>query len=133
MNLNSTKIREIRKFGLVALVFFGMLCALGIWRQKPLPIVIFGLLTLTGVGFIFSPRRLSPVHAAWLKIAHFMGKVVTLFMLTIAYYLVMTPTAMIKRIFGGAPLPIRPDKEASSYWVDRDESAQPKERFSKRF
>ncbi len=133
MNSSSTKIREIRKFGLVALVFFGILCALGIWRQKPLPIVIFGLLTLTGLGFIFIPVRLSPVHAAWLKIAHFIGNVVTLFMLTIAYYLVMVPTAMIKRIFGGVPLPTKPDKKASSYWVDRTESAQPKERFSKRF
>lgn len=91
------------------------------------------MLSLTGLGFIISPRRLIPVHAAWLKIAHFIGKVVTLFMLTIAYYLVMTPTAMIKRIFGGAPLPVKPDKEASSYWVDRNESAQPRERFSKRF
>ncbi len=36
--------REIRKFGLIALIFFGALCVLGIWRQKVIPIYFFGFL-----------------------------------------------------------------------------------------
>ena len=133
MNWNSTNSRETRKFGVVALVFFGCLCALAIWRKKPTPTYLFGLLSVLGLAFILIPSRLRPVHAAWLKIAHFLGRIFTTLILSLAYYLVITPSALIKRVFGGRPLPVKPDKRASSYWVARAESAQPKERFSKRY
>jgi hypothetical protein len=53
--------------------------------------------------------------------------------LVLIYYLVITPAALIKRVIGGKPLPLKPDPEASSYWVSKPEPAQPKERFLKRY
>ena len=50
-----------------------------------------------------------------------------------AYYLVVTPFGLLKRLFGGRPLPLKPDRNRSSYWAERPEPAQPKERFTKRF
>jgi hypothetical protein len=133
MILYSTDIKAIRKFGAIAFLFFGVLCALGVWRQKPLPVYLFGFLSALGLGFVLLPSCLKPVYVAWLKIAHFLGRVFTIIILTLAYYLVITPAALIKRVFGGRPLPISPDKNASSYWVARAEPAQPKERFLKRY
>ena len=133
MNSNSTDTREVRKFGFIALIFFGCLCVLGLWMKKPLPAYLFGFLSILGLGFILIPAQLKPVHAAWLKVAHLLGRIITALILTMAYYLVITPSALIKRLFGGRPLPVKPDKEASSYWVDRTEPAQPKERFLKRY
>ena len=133
MSLNSTDTKTIRKFGLVALIFFGCLSALGLWREKPLPFYLFGLLSAMGLGFLMIPNTLRPVYVGWMKIAHFLGKVVTTLILALAYYLVITPSALIKRLFGGAPLPVKPDKKSSSYWVTRAEPAQPKERYIKRY
>ena len=133
MSLNSTDVKQIRKFGLVAVVFFGSLCALGIWREKPLATYIFGALSALGIGFILIPIQLSPVFAAWMKMAHFVGRVITILILTLAYYFVITPTALIKRSFSGPVLPVKPDKDVLSYWVTREEPAQPKERFLKRY
>ena len=133
MSLNSTDVKPIRKFGLIALIFFGSLCALGIWREKLLPAYLFGALSLLGLGFILIPGQLEPIFAAWLKIAHLISRIVTTMVLALAYYLVITPSAMIKRILGGSPIAVKPDKEASSYWVDRPEPIQPKERFLKRY
>jgi len=133
VSLNSTDTKAIRKFGLIALIFFGCLSALGLWKEKPLPFYLFGLLSALGLGFILIPNHLRPVHVGWLKIAHFLGRVVTTLILSLAYYLVITPSALIKRLFGGAPLPVKPDKESSSYWVTRAEPAQPKERYIKRY
>jgi len=132
-NLNSTNIREIRKFGIIVLIFFGFLCTLGLWFKRPIPTYFFGFLSIMGLGFILSPSQLRPIYSRWMKIAHLIGRIVTILVLTLAYYLIMTPSALIKRIFGGRPLPIKPDKAALSYWVDRNEPAQPKERFSKRY
>jgi hypothetical protein len=106
---------------------------LGIWRGKPLPSYLFGALSVLGIGFILIPVQLSPVYAAWLKIAQFIGRVINTLILTLAYYLVITPTALIKRLFSGPVLPLKPDKSVLSYWVSREEAAQPKERFLKRY
>ena len=133
MSLNSTDTKQIRKFGLIALIFFGCLCALGIWFEKPLPTYLFGTLSALGLGFILFPHQLRPVFVAWLKIAHFLGRVITTLMLTSAYYLVITPSALIKRAFGGTTIPVNPDKNVSSYWVTRKEAVQSKEQFLKRF
>jgi hypothetical protein len=73
------------------------------------------------------------VYRGWLKCANLIGKTVNVFMLTFAYFLVITPSAWLKRLFGGRPLPVRPDRKASTYWVEREEGAQPRERFLKRF
>ena len=116
-----------------ALFLFGILCGLTFWRQKVLPATFFGVLAFLGLGFITLPQHLKPVYKGWLKIAHLIGKTITVIMLTIAYYLVITPSAWIKRCFGGRPLPISPDRNRSSYWVSRPAPAQPKERFKKRF
>ena len=133
MSSNSTNPTEIRRFGSVAFVFFGLLCLLGVWRHKPLPIYLFGLLSLLGLGFIIIPALLEPVYLAWLKIAHGIGRIITLFALALAYYLVITPVAWLKRLFGGIPLPLKPDPDQPTYWINRDEPVQPRERFSKRF
>lgn len=130
---SSTDTKEIRKFGLIALIFFGCLCIMGIVCKKQVPTYLFGILAILGFGFIVIPAQLKPVYAAWMKIAHFIGKVITIFMLTLAYYMVITPSALVKRIFGGTPLHTKPDKNIKSYWVRRTELVQPKERFFKRY
>jgi len=133
MNSNLTEPSEIRKFGLIALIFFGGLCVLGIWTKKPVPTYIFGCLAVLGIAFILLPANLTPVYLFWMKVAKFLGKAFTALILTLAYYLVITPAALLKRIFSGTPLPTKPNKQMSSYWVTRTEPAQPLERFIKRF
>ena len=130
---SSTNKKEIRKFGCIALIFFGVLSAIGFWRGKVVISYFFSFLSLIGFSFLLLPVFMNPVYQAWLRIGHFIGKVITILILTLAYYLVITPTALLKRIFGGRPIPILPDKNTKSYWVTRSEPAQPKERFFKRY
>ena len=133
MTLSLTELKEIRKFGIIAFVFFGALSALGFWNQKYILASFFCLLSVIGMGFILAPVRLKPIHHAWMKAAHFIGKLITVGVLILTYYAVITPTALLKRMLGGRPLHLTPDKKVSSYWVARTEPAQPKERFLKQF
>ena len=133
MSLPLTEIREIRKFGSIAFFFFGCLGTIAFWKQKLILTCVFGFFSLTGSGLIFFPSFLSPVYSIWIKLAHLIGRIITTTILTLAYYLVITPSALIKRFFGGRPLPMKPDQNISSYWVPRKEPAQPRERFKKRY
>lgn len=133
MTSSSTDVKEIRKFGSVAFIFFGLLCTIAVWRHKVLLTCFFGTLSSLGLGFLVIPRPLKPVYDAWLKIAHFIGSSITAIMLILAYYLVITPSGIIKRLLGGPIMPLKPDKNVLSYWRSRSETAQPKERFKKLF
>ena len=133
MNSNLTDIKVAQKFGITAFIFFGALCSLGFLMKKPVAIYLFGTLSFLGLCLILMPTAFTPVYIAWQKIAHFLGIVVTTLILTVAYYLVITPSALIKRLFGGRPIPTKPDRKTLSYWVPRPEPSQPKERFIKRY
>ena len=132
MNSNSTDPKEIRKFGLIGCVFFGILIAVALWRERAFAVYFFGAFGLLCLGFVALPTPLKPVYQAWIKIAHFIGSKISVVILTAIFYLVITPAALLKRVFGGRPLPLRFDPKADTYWVTRPEPAQPKERFSKR-
>jgi len=130
---SSTEPGQIRKFGLAAFLFFGCLSALGFWRGKQAVGLFFCMLSAVGLGLLLFPGPLSPLYAAWLKVARAAACVITAAVLALAFYLVITPSALIKRIFGGRPLPLGPDNKASTYWVGRSEPAQEKDRYKKRF
>lgn len=133
MNSNLTEKRDIRRFGITAFLVFGILCALGLWRGKPVPTYLFGVLGGLGLGFMVAPGGLRPLYRAWMKAAHGVGRLITSFLLTLVFYAVITPLGLLKRLFGGDPIPMQPDRSCESYWVEREEPAQPRERFLKRY
>ncbi|MEW6664795.1 MAG: SxtJ family membrane protein [Thermodesulfobacteriota bacterium] len=133
MNSFSTETRAIRKFGAIGFVFFGALFLLSLWRQGPVLPWFFGILACLCLGCLLLPSQMRPVYTGWMRFSHALGRLTTLLILSMAYYIVITPTGLLKRLFGGRPFPTSPDRSADSYWVTRSEPAQPKERFEKRY
>lgn len=133
MNLNSTDARDVRRFGVVCLVFFGFICSAAIWKEKSLAIYFFGTLTLTGLGFTLFPEHFMFLYRAWLKAAMLVNRVLITFLLVLLYYIVVTPSALLKRLFGPAPITSKLEKSTDSYWIARAESLQPRDRYYKRF
>lgn len=127
------EIKEIRKFGAVSLVLFFCLAAFALWKEKMAVGSFFSLMALLGLSFTVMPGKMSPVFKVWIKTSHGVGRLITVVILTVAYYLVITPFAVVIRWFSGPILTVKPDPTISSYWLDRSEPAQPKERFTKRY
>jgi hypothetical protein len=133
MTSSSTEKKDIRKFGAIALCLFGLFFAAALWRGKIAPSIFFALLSCLGFFFLVLPGPMTPAYVAWLRVSQVIGRITTGMILVLAYYLALTPTALCKRLFGGKPLPVSPDRGAATYWVPRSEPAQPKERFKKRY
>ena len=133
MNSNSTDPKAVRKFGLAALLLFGAFFVVSVGLGKPAAAIFFNILAIIGAGLFAMPARLMGVYQTWLKIGHFIGTAITMMVLALGFYLVITPSAIIKRFFGGRPLPLKPDRNTTSYWVTRDEPSQPLERYVKRY
>ena len=133
MPSNRIEIRPVRQFGFVALFFFGALTAFGIWRQQTVLTWIFGILAIMGGACALLPKRTVWIHRGWMQAAHGVSIVVTYSLLVLSYYLLITPVAIIRRLFGKPTIPQKPDPEALTYWRERKEPIQPLARYYKRY
>jgi hypothetical protein len=125
--------KHVRRFGATALSLFAMSGILAFWRNRFVFGCFLSFLSVLGLGLVLLPRLLRPVFDAWLGMSHIIAKTFSLTTLSLAYFLVVAPTALIRRLMGRCPLPMRPDLNMASYWIEREEAAQPKERFSNRY
>lgn len=118
----STAPRDLRKFGLMV---GGVLLLLGGWclfRHKPAwPYLLTPGTALVLLGLV-APRSLKGVYLAWMKLALYLGLAVTAILLTLFYFLVVTPIAFVARLFGNDFLSLKIDPAAKSYWLLRARS-----------
>ena len=95
-----------------------MLAALGWWRQHPLPFYLFGTVgTLLAASALVVPTRLGPVSRGWMAFAHRLSRVTTPILLAVIYFVVLTPTGLVMRLFGRRPLSRSRDR--ATFWVPR--------------
>ena len=110
----------LRRFGLTVGTAMLVLGLLFVWRHRfagwPLTIAAFVLVLLA----ILAPRALQPVQKVWMALAFTMGWIMTRLILTIVFYLVVTPIGILQRIFGQSPLDLSYKTGASSYWEKRE-------------
>jgi len=82
---------------------------------------------------LFRPRLLRPLHTGWMALALTLGALVSRLLLTLFYYLVVTPIALILRLIGKDSLQRKIKKEGASYWIRRPEKEMKKEDYKRLF
>jgi hypothetical protein len=121
------QVSELRKFSIIMTVFLALFGGLFLWRGRSFYWCFFVLsLLFAGCGLI-RPAILGPVYTAWMKMSHIIGGIMSRLILLILFYLVMTPTALLLRLFGKHFLDIGFTKSsAESYWIPKqaDESQE---------
>ena len=66
------------------------------------------------------PQVLAPANRLWTKFGMLLHNIVSPIALGILFFLVVTPTALLMRLFGKDPLRLRFDPAVDSYWIKRD-------------
>ena len=109
-----------RRFGLTVGGAFLVIAAIAWWRGHPTATTIVGALggALALAGLVI-PTHLGPVERAWMRLAHAISKVTTPLVMGIMYLLVLTPTGLLRRAFGGNPLVHR--EADAGFWRTRPE------------
>ena len=109
-----------RSFALVFVAFFAILGVV-IWLKGGVlyPLFLF-LSLLVGIIGAFRPVWLTPLNRIWMKFAELLHRVVNPIVLGVLYFVVITPFALITRIFRKDPLCRTLDPEIKSYWIKRD-------------
>jgi hypothetical protein len=125
--------KDLRKFGITIGTVLLLIACFLIWKHKPTGyyfLLIGDLLVFFGVYF---PTILRPLNKAWMTLAILLGWIMTRVILSIIFYLVITPISLIARIFGKDFLDIKIDKSRASYWEIRKNSPQTKVDYERQF
>ena len=118
----STTRRDLRKFGMMVGGVFLLLGGIALWRHKwTAPWLLTPGMILFGLGVIW-PRALKLIYIAWMGLAFALGLIVSSILLTLFFYLVITPIGLIARLAGKDFLSLKLQSTAKSYWQAREKS-----------
>ena len=70
------------------------------------------------------PQVLSPLNRIWYELGILIGKVISPIVLGIIFFILITPIAIITRVFGRDHLKIK-KLSVQSYWIDRPPLSRP--------
>lgn len=125
--------RTLRKFGLMVGGVFLVLGGLFLWRQKAIgPWLFWPGVPLVVLGAIL-PHSLKFVYLAWMSVAFVLGFVVAHVILTLFFYLVVTPIGLAARLAGKDFLSLKLDRNAASYWLSRTDKSKPGADYERQF
>ena len=107
-----------KSFGIL---FFLIFLAIGIWpilssEDPRIWSIIISLIFLV-LGLLNS-RILKPLKDAWIKFGEILGKIIAPIVMVVVFFIILTPTGLLLRLFGKDLLKTKPSK-GSSYWIHR--------------
>ena len=109
-----------RNFGLLFAGVFALLSAYAAYQNAE-AFKVYGWLIagiVVGLVAIAAPGLLAPLNKAWMKLGELMGRVVSPLVLGVIFFVLITPVALVTRLFGRDELRLK-KADASSYWIDR--------------
>ncbi len=91
------------------------------WHEAAVAAAVF-----LAVAF-FLPKVLIPLDKAWRWMGEILGRVVGSVLLSVLFFVFLTPLSLLRRAFGSSGLELNFDDPAASFWVERkDETPDPK-------
>ena len=135
-NLNreeEIKVPPDRSFGIVFTLVF---LAMGIWvvsEGQSKGWFFFVIAALFLAVAIARPCILGPLNRAWTKFGLLLGQVFNPLLLGFVFFLVVTPIAVVMRLWGKDFLHLKSKPGLKSYWVDRSSAGQKIGSMTKQF
>lgn len=121
---SEVKIGSDRSFGLVFAAVFAVIALFPLLDGGGLRLWAIAVAAAFLALALLRPSVLAPANRAWFRLGMLLAAVVTPVVMALVFYLAVTPTALMLRLFGKDPLHRRFDPDADSYWIARDPEAE---------
>lgn len=122
-----------RSFGLVFAGAFTVVGLLPLVHAAPVRLWALALAALFLAVALIRPHLLHPLNRAWFYLGALLQKVVSPVVLSLLFFVVVTPLALLMRFLGKDPLRRRFDPGAVSYWLKRDQPTPDAETLRRQF
>ena len=110
-----------KSFGIIFSVLFFIV---GIWQISNFseiqiwPFIIS--IIFLALAF-FQPNLLKPLNHTWIKLGEILGKLIAPLVMALVFFVVLTPTSLLVRIFGKDLLRLKFSKK-DTYWLKRSKN-----------
>ena len=131
-NIKSEK-SDIRKFGITIGLFLMILAGYLFWRGRDaFEIVLVSGIALCVLGLAI-PTVLKPIYWIWMILAIILGWIMTRVILSLLFYIMITPIGLLSRLSGNRFLDLKWDKSKDTYWNYKDTKQMANEDYERQF
>lgn len=109
------KKREIQHFALILGLIMNGFSLYKLYMEHSVHWLIFPGTIILVIG-LFVPMWLRIPYAYWMKFAAILSKVMTTLILSLIYFLVLTPIGLLAKIVGKSFLDVKISGNEKSYW-----------------
>jgi saxitoxin biosynthesis operon SxtJ-like protein len=125
--------RALRKFGLTVGGVFVAIGLVFLFRYKPsYPFFLWPGVALMIFGAI-APRVLKYPYIAWMSLALTLGFIMSYVILTLFFFVIVMPIALLARLLAKDFLARRLDKQATTYWIRCEAEAKAPASYERQF
>jgi hypothetical protein len=131
-NIKNTK-SDFRKFGITIGVFLMVVAGFLFWKgRESYTILLISGLLLSVLGLVM-PIILKLVYWVWMVFAIILGWIMTRVILSVLFYVVISPIGLFSRMFGNQFIELKWDKSKDSYWNTRTTKQQNNVHYESQF
>lgn len=124
--------KDIRSFGItIGIILFIISFLLMYYNKESYQIIGIISLMFIGLGLVI-PVMLKPFYFIWMIFAAILGWVMTRVILSLVFYLIITPIGLITRLIGEDFLALK-KKMSNSYWNHRESYIELNQDYEKQF
>ena len=108
-----------RSFGIL---FFIVFLILSLWPLKNGNNLNLYFLISSGIFLILgaiNSKLLTPLNKTWIKFGEILGLIIAPIVMSLVYFVILTPVSLIVRLFGKDLLGLKFIKENETYWIKR--------------
>lgn len=121
--------KEVRTTWIGFTVIFGVIASLLLYKERGSYPYWYGISAFFAFFATVAPMALLPLYRLWVKFALFLAWFNTKLLLSLTFYLVVTPIGFLMRLCGKDPMERKIDKNAESYWKKREPQTDPSRHY----
>ncbi|TMB98395.1 MAG: hypothetical protein E6J42_06180 [Chloroflexi bacterium] len=113
---------ELRRFGLTTAAALLILGLFLVWRRRGVGVILMVTAVVLALVAVGAPSNLGRVERIWMKMTDVLSTVATTIVLTLTFFVVITPVGLLVRLFSGNGMGLKIDRRRATYWeqVDAD-------------
>ena len=129
MDQNDIKIGSNKSFGVVFFLVFLLISLYPLINDGNLRIWSFVISIIFLILGILNSKILSPLNKIWFKFGLLLGKIISPIVMGIIFFIVVTPTGLILRLFQKDVLNLKFNNN-NTYWIEK---SGPKSKMKNQF
>ena len=125
--------KDLKSFGVTIGIILLLVAGFLFYREKEsFQTFLYIAGFFIGLALIL-PSMLKPIYIVWMTFAVILGWFMTRVILSLLFYVIITPIGLVLRIFGKDFLELKKQAIQGSYWNQRDSNLEKNQNYEKQF